>query len=125
MNLKLRLIPGEYSIYKLKNIEKLDLPNNSCFVSLTVTEDEYSLISSEDISIDFESVSRGWRCIRVDGDLPFDAVGIIADLCNILANEKISLFAVCTYDRDFILVEVKQFKKAKNSLLKAGHRLSE
>ncbi|KZN59873.1 hypothetical protein N473_02855 [Pseudoalteromonas luteoviolacea CPMOR-1] len=122
MNFNLRVLPELYSIYKLKDLSNIELPKTREFFSLTVTDDEYSLISSVEIDSEYESVSRNWKCIKVDGELPFDAVGVTASLCSAVANGGVSLFAVCTHDRDFILIEENTLEQAIELLKGAGHK---
>ncbi|CAH9057908.1 hypothetical protein PSECIP111951_01763 [Pseudoalteromonas holothuriae] len=121
MKFNLRVFPELYSIYKLRDLSRITLPSTREFFSLTVTDDEYSLISSIEIDSQYESVSRNWKCIKVDGELPFDAVGVTATLCSVVADGGVSLFAVCTHDRDFILVEENTLEQAVELLKAAGH----
>jgi hypothetical protein len=64
---------------------------------------------------------RDWRCLRVAGTIPFSAGGILASLTASLAEVGISLFAVSTFDTDYLLVKEKDFEAALNALRRQGH----
>jgi hypothetical protein len=67
---------------------------------------------------------RGWRCLRVAGTMPFAVVGVLAALTAALAGAGISLFAVSTFDTDYLLVKKNDFEKAITALELAGHSVS-
>jgi hypothetical protein len=64
---------------------------------------------------------RGWRCLRVAAAMPFSVVGVIASLTAPLAEAGISVFAVSTFDTDYLLVKEKDLKKAIDVLRRQGH----
>jgi hypothetical protein len=65
----------------------------------------------------------GWRCLRVAGTLKFTAVGVLASLAVPLAEAGISVFAVSTFDTDYLLVKERDFDRACASLRQYGHQL--
>lgn len=80
--------------------------------SITKTEDELSIVCSEDyIPRDIES-EKGWRCFKIEGILDFNLVGILSSLSTLMANEKISIFAISTFNTDYILVKEDKVEKA-------------
>ena len=68
---------------------------------------------------------RGWRCLRVAGTIPFSVVGVLASLAAPLAEAGISVFAVSTFDTDYLLVKAADFEKAITALTQAGHSITE
>lgn len=122
MNLDLRVLDESFTIYKLHSIDDLKIPSKADFFSLTVTGDEYSLMSDMKLDINTISSSTDWKAIKVEGDLPFDIVGVTANLTNSLAKENIGIMAVCTHDRDYILVKSAELENAKKALAQSGHR---
>ena len=64
---------------------------------------------------------RGWRCLKVLGSLDFDLTGILASLAVPLAEAGVSIFAVSTYDTDYILLREKDLEKARRVLTRYGH----
>lgn len=68
---------------------------------------------------------RGWRCLKVHGPLDFDQTGILLSLAEPLAKAGISIFAVSTYDTDYLLVKGRDLPGAIEALRLAGHRVSD
>ena len=64
---------------------------------------------------------RGWACLRVDGRLDFSETGVLASIAEPLAGAGISIFAVSTYDTDYILVAEGELAAAQRALTTAGH----
>jgi hypothetical protein len=64
---------------------------------------------------------RGWRCLRVAGSLAFSAVGVISSLCGPLAASGVSIFAISTFDTDYLLVKADDLPAAVAALTAAGH----
>ncbi len=95
------------------------------FVSNTRTAEELSIVCPQ-IQVPAE-VKRegGWRCIKVQGPLDFSLTGILASLTMPLAKAGISVFAISTYDTDYLLVKEENLKKAIEILVKKGHRVQE
>ncbi|ORZ29038.1 ACT domain-domain-containing protein [Lobosporangium transversale] len=108
----------------------LPLVDNQDWYSITKTPDEISLVISHDWT-DINSdqlipncehkVSPDWRCFKVQGPLDFSYVGIMANLSGALAENKISVFVVSTYDTDYILVKKDKALDAKTVFESIGH----
>ena len=98
------------------------------FFSLTLTRDEISLVfptekeddSEESSSSLFSDLSPGWRAFRVVGQLDFALVGILSRLSGVLASAGVSLFAVSTFDTDYVLVKEEQWEKCLQVLDENG-----
>jgi hypothetical protein len=91
------------------------------FFSITRTPDELSIVCSEAYVPEGIKVERRWRVLRVDGTLDFSLVGILASLTAPLAQAGVSIFALSTYDTDYLLVKVEAFEQAVATLQEAGH----
>lgn len=94
------------------------------FFSITRTADELSVVCRESAVPDGITGERGWRCLRVAGAMPFTAVGVLASLTAPLADAGISLFALSTFDTDYLLVKASDFDAAVGALRRHGHTLS-
>jgi hypothetical protein len=93
------------------------------FFSLTCTAEETSLVCEERYAPAAARVSRGWRGLRVQGPLPLDTVGVLAGLARGLAQAGVSLFALSTYDTDYLLVRATQLEQACAALASCGYAL--
>ncbi|MGB7342155.1 MAG: ACT domain-containing protein [Phototrophicaceae bacterium] len=76
------------------------------------TSDEYSIMCPQAIIPDGIAYSADYYCLRADGDLAFDEVGVVARLSKPLADAQISLFLVSTHDRDYVFVHEDDLQQA-------------
>jgi hypothetical protein len=91
-------------------------------VSITRTEAELSIVCREaSIPKEASLVSRGWRALEVEGPLDLAEVGILSRLIQPLAAADISVFAVSTYDTDYLLIQDDRLDSAKTVLQRAGY----
>jgi hypothetical protein len=88
---------------------------------VTRTRDELSIVCREDLVPGDVLSESGWRCLRVKGPLSFALTGVFARIAQPLANAGISLFAVMTYDTDYVMVKQAQLSGAVDALMAAGH----
>jgi hypothetical protein len=91
------------------------------FFSVSRTADELSVVCLQDAVPEGTVAERGWRCLRVAGDMPFSAVGVLASLTAPLAQAGVSVFAVSTFDTDYLLVKGQDLAAALDALRGAGH----
>ena len=122
-NLTLSLLPDNYSICRLG--PAADIPPWAMagdFFSITRTEAELSLVCSQEVVPDGVQCEKGWRCIMVIGPLDFSLTGILASLTASLAEAGISVFAISTFDTDYLLVSADNLNRAVLKLQEAGHR---
>lgn len=116
--LKLEILPESLCVCKLDNA----VPACDGFFSLTVTKDEISLICSEDkVPKSAVLVEKGFIAIKVMGQLDFGLVGILSKISTVLAHAKISIFALSTYDTDYILIKRDKLSKAIIALKSEGY----
>lgn len=112
--------------YDLSVCQVRDLADVNDFLFLAKTDKELSVVC-ETAKVPENTINRedGWTAFRVEGSLEFSLVGILADLSHCLADAGISIFAVSTYDTDYILVKKDNWDKAKSALLNAGYEITE
>ncbi|HEX6036866.1 ACT domain-containing protein [Longimicrobium sp.] len=91
--------------------------------SVTRTGDELSVVCRADAVPDGVRHEPGWRCMVVAGPLDFALTGIMAALTAPLAAAGIPLFAVSTYDTDYLMVKAENLDRAIAALQGAGHRV--
>ena len=90
-------------------------------LSLTYTRDELSVVVEESRAPQAVRAQRDFRALRVAGPLGFDEVGVLASLAAPLAEAGVSIFAISTYDTDYILVRQADLGRAVAALSAAGH----
>lgn len=114
MSIKLSVENGTYAVCKLKEAY---LPQVKNFFSLTVTEEELSLVcEQESIPAVASEVQEGFALLKIEGPLDFSLVGILAGISDTLAKEKISIFCISTYDTDYILICEKELERGLSAL---------
>ena len=89
------------------------------------TSDELSLVLPESVEVESDKSDPGWACFKVEGPLEFGLVGILAGISSVLAEAKIAIFALSTFDTDYILVKRDQVEAAKEALGSAGYIVRE
>jgi uncharacterized protein len=99
----------------------------SIFFSVTQTPEELSVVCQESsIPANLPAgirVEKGWNCLKVEGPLDFGLTGILAGISRILANKDISIFAISTYDTDYILVRETDLEYAVKALSEEGYEI--
>ena len=91
------------------------------FVSMTRTESELSIVCRETSVPAGTHADRGWQCLRVEGPIPLNTVGIAAEFTSVLAKANVSVFPIATYDTDYVLVKRDRIEAAIDALRAAGH----
>ena len=126
MNLKLSLLEEKLILHRLDADAPIpDAVLASPFFSITRTTEELSIVLPEDVGLSGTSREAGWACIKVLGPLDFGLTGILAGISRVLAEEEISIFAVSTFDTDYILVKQEKCDRARHVLEIAGYEFVE
>ena len=119
--LSLILLSESLSICRFRPDVPLPAMPSEGFWSITRTQDELSLVCPSNCVPDAcERREDGWRAFRVKGTLDFSLVGILAGIASVLAEAGISIFALSTYDTDYVLVKAESFARALEALKKNG-----
>jgi hypothetical protein len=116
------LIRGHFAICQLAAAAAVpEWATTGPFVSITRTDDELSIVCTERSVPEGTKCERGWRCLRVAGKMEFSVTGVLASLVSPLAEAGISVFAIATFDTDYLLVKELDLPNALAALTKAGH----
>jgi uncharacterized protein len=91
------------------------------FVSITRTADELSIVCRHGAVPEGIRCERGWRCLRVAGTLDFTLAGVLASLLDPLAEARVAVFVVATFDTDYLLVKEDRLDAAVEVLRREGH----
>lgn len=123
MKLNLIILNETYAICRFKaDSDFPDWISDSEFYSLTKTKDELSLVCQQNDSLSQAiEINKDWRIIKVSGPLDFSLTGIIAEISGILAENKIPVFTISTYQTDYFLVKGQDINKAIDSLKYSGY----
>ena len=120
----LKRIEGQLTVCKLKSTADIDL--NQDFYFIGKTDEEISLVcKTEDTPTETLERDDGWQAFRIQGTLDFSLIGILSKISSILAENKIGIFAVSTYNTDYILVKKENFDAALMALDKNGYNIAE
>lgn len=121
MNVHFTLLQETFAIARLAGDEPIPSWAHGSFVSITRSHGELSVVCAESYVPERISAARGWRCLRAEGPFPLDAIGIAASFIGPLAEAKISVFLVATYDTDYLLLDGAHLPRALDVLQRAGH----
>ena len=123
------LMVGELSPYVARLGPADPLPAwasaSTAFSAVVRTPTELSILTTEDAIPQDAPAECGYRAFRVRGSLPFDLVGIFASLAQPLAEASLAIFALSTFDTDYVLVKEAELARAREVLEQAGHTVSE
>ena len=92
------------------------------FFCVVRTRDELSIVCVEDRMPDGARVERGWAALKLEGPFPFSMTGVLASFLQPLAEAKIPIFAISTFDTDYILLKRETVPQAVIALGAAGHK---
>ena len=119
----LEKLPYELTVCKLKDASSLDMSKDLYFVGKT--DEEVSLVCrTEDVPDNTIVQDDGWRGFRIAGTLDFSLVGILSGISSVLAENKIGIFAVSTFNTDYVLVKKGNFEHALAVLTAAGYEMA-
>ncbi len=122
-SLKLHLLPGTFAVCKQSPNSAL-LPNITgvqSFLSITLTKHELSIVCEESQAPHNAQVETGWSCLELEGIIPFQLTGILLSILEPLASAGVGVFAVSTFNTDYVLIKTDSLENAIIALEKAGH----
>jgi uncharacterized protein len=124
--MNLTILTDTFAICRLSPAE--DVPDWAMigeFVSITHTADELSIVCAEEHVPSDVKADREWRALKVEGPLDLALTGILASLANPLAEAQINIFAISTFDTDYLLVKGYNLTRTCDVLRQAGHVVTE
>lgn len=121
--MKLQTMPQHLTVCKVRSVEDLDLSLGFYFIGRT--DEEISLVcESGHTPENTTSREDGWRIFRIVGVLDFSLIGILSKISTILAENGIGIFAVSTFNTDYVLVKDEDFDRALSALSDAGYEIA-
>lgn len=121
--MKFQKLDTDFSVCKLSSLSPQILSQSLFFAAKT--DEEFSLVCpSSKLPAEVIEEEPGWKALRICGILDFSLIGILSEISNILAENKIGIFAVSTFNTDYIFVKNENFEHAITELEKAGHEIT-
>lgn len=118
--MELKKIDYKLTVCKVSNLSDIDMATDFYFIGKT--DEELSLVcKTENTPQNTIEREDGWRGFRIQGVLDFSLIGILSRLSSILAEHKIGIFAVSTYNTDYIFMKEENFSKALEVLVSEGY----
>ena len=120
--MKLKKLSYELTVCKVKSTADLDLGREFYFIGKT--DEEISLVcKSEDTPEETIERDDSWKGFYIQGILDFSLIGILSKISGILAQNKIGIFAVSTFNTDYILVKSENFERALKILAEERYEI--
>lgn len=118
--MQLKVINNEFSVCKVKDYSEINL--NQEYVFTGSTDEERSLVCPVSL-VPNDTIERedGWRAFRIEGVLDFSLIGILSKISSLLAANKIGIFAISTFNTDYILTKKENSDKAIDVLKAEGY----
>ncbi|MEY8737568.1 ACT domain-containing protein [Lactobacillus sp. AN1001] len=103
--MELKVIAYDFSVCKVSDYSQVDLSKEYCFTGKT--DEENSLVClTQDVPTNVLERDDNWKAFRIQGVLDFSLIGILAKISTLLAENKIGIFAISTYNTDYILTKI-------------------
>ena len=120
--MKIKKLSYDFCVCKVKDYSKVDFNSQYCFIAKT--DEENSLVCiPPDVPDNITERSDNWNAFKVEGVLDFSLLGILSKISTLLSENNISIFAVSTYNTDYIFTKKENFQKALNLLSDAGYEI--
>ena len=121
--MELKVIDGDFSVCKVKDLSQVNL--NQDFYFIGKTDEELSLVCrTGDVPAGTVSREDGFKAFRIQGELDFSLIGILAGISAVLAENRIGIFVVSTYNTDYVLTKADDFERALGLLESRGYGIA-
>ena len=120
--MELKRLKYNFSVCKVADLSGVDMTQEFCFIGKT--DEELSLVCiTENVPENTIEREDGWKGFRIQGVLDFSLIGILSKISGILAENKIGIFAVSTYNTDYVLMKENNFDRAMKVLAEEGYEI--
>ena len=118
--MEIKKLCDDFSVCRVADYSLVDLTREFVFVGKT--DEEASLVCrTKDVPANVTAREDGWKAFRIQGVLDFSLIGILSAISGILAENGIGIFAVSTYNTDYIFTKAESFGRALDALARAGY----
>lgn len=122
--MKLKRIRPDFSVCQVEDYSLVNLTSEYCFIGKTAEEKSLVCLTS-DVPANTIGRDDGWNAFRIEGVLDFSLVGILAGIAAILADHHIPIFAISTYNTDYILIKKENYSKGLDILRASGYTITD
>ena len=122
--MKPKELDREFSVCKVEDYSLVDLGAEYCFIGKTDEEDSL-VCATGDVPSNVVERDDRWKGFRIQGVLDFSLIGILAGIAEILAGNGISIFAISTYNTDYVLMKKESYQRALDILGRTGYEIVE
>ena len=120
--MQIKKLVYDFSICKVKDYSEINFDSEYYFIGRTDEESSLVCITS-DVPENIIERDDNWKAFRIQGVLDFSLIGILSEISTLLAENHIGIFAVSTYNTDYVFTKDDNFQKALNVLAKAGYEI--
>lgn len=122
--LTMKLLGESFAVCRLEANEPIPVwAGSGSFFSITRTAEELSVVCPQENVPAGVKCEIGWKALKVEGPLDFSLIGILSSISTVLAESGISIFAISTYDTDYILVKDEKISEAMDVLSAKGYNI--
>lgn len=120
--MEIKKIHQDFSVCQVEDYSLVNLDSEYNFIGKTDEEKSLVCITSE---VPANTIKRndGWKAFRIQGILDFSLIGILAKIAAVLAEKGISIFAVSTYNTDYVLIKKENYQNGLEVLYAAGYKI--
>lgn len=120
--MELKRIRHGFSVCKVEDFSLVNLDSPYCFIGKT--DEERSLVClTQDVPANAAVRDDGWKALRIQGMLDFSLIGILSRIAGVLADHGIGIFAVSTFNTDYVLTKAENYDNALIALSQAGYTI--
>lgn len=120
--MKIRKIHQEFSVCQVEDYSLVNLDSKYCFLGKTDKEKSLVCVTS-DVPSNTIQHDDGWKAFYIQGILDFSLIGVLSKITTILANSGISIFAISTYNTDYVLIKKENYQRALNILKSSEYEI--
>lgn len=122
--MEIKKIDYDFSVCKVADYSLVNLDSEYSFIGKT--DEEKSLVCiTEDVPSNVAERDDGWEAFRIQGILDFSLIGILSEISGILADHKIGIFAISTFNTDYVLTKKENYQRALEVLISSGYKIAE
>ena len=121
--MEIKRMDYNFSVCKVADYSLVKLDSEYSFIGKT--DEEKSLVCiTEDVPSNVTEREDGWMAFRIQGVLDFSMIGILSEISGILAENKIGIFVISTYNTDYVMTKKENYQRALDILNRAGYKIA-